>query len=174
MRVPNMAISPKMSDVYWGLKAFHEHSELSQWQKGQVTDSHALEFSLLESIQMLSFSLSLSLSLSFSLRQVTKDTLGDPHEALYISWKKMFERERERDREREHTLMLACIMSKFVVLECATDRKGDFIRSNPCQIICKYIPLPYWCCIYDKLLLKIIINILTQCTRSLEFVLNIL
>ena len=57
----------------------------------------------------------------------------------------MFERERksERDREREHALMLACIMSKFVVLECGKDRQADFIRSNPRQIICKYIPLPY-------------------------------
>ena len=51
--------------------------------------------------------------------------------------------ERERDREREHALMLTCIMGKFVVLECATDRQADFIRSNPRQIICKYTPLPY-------------------------------
>ena len=49
--------------------------------------------------------------------------------------------ERERDREREHAL--TCIMGKFVVLECATDRQADFIRSNPRQIICKYTPLPY-------------------------------
>ena len=53
------------------------------------------------------------------------------------------ESERERDREREHALMLACIMSKSVVLECTTDRQADFIRSNPRQIICKDIPLPY-------------------------------
>ena len=51
--------------------------------------------------------------------------------------------ERERDREREHALMLACIMNKFVVLECATDRQADFIRSNPRQIISKYTRLPY-------------------------------
>ena len=51
--------------------------------------------------------------------------------------------ERERDREREHALMLTYIMGKFVVLECATDRQGDFIRSNPRPIICKYTPLPY-------------------------------
>ena len=78
----------------WG-GAFQEHLELSPWQKGQVTDSHALEFSLPESIQML------SLSLSLSLRQVTKDTPGDPHEAVYISWKSVWETAKEREIGRE-------------------------------------------------------------------------
>ena len=100
-----MAISPKMSDVYGsggGVRdgdavggAFQEHLELSPWQKGQVTDSHALEFTLPESIQML--------SLSLSLRQVTKDTPGDPHEAVYISWKSVWEAAKEREIGREST-----------------------------------------------------------------------